>query len=100
MEHHPLSTVLVTLPEGMYTHAAIFIENRIGSKFTQTFSGPIQGNDGVEQPAGQTETMQKYLTKPLQMDQATIQNFQRLVARLRMPIRGPIIHTKVYGTSK
>ena len=37
----------VTLPEGMYTHAAIFIENRIGSKFTQTFSGPIQGNDGV-----------------------------------------------------
>ena len=37
----------VTLTEGLYTHAVILIENRIGSKFTETFSHPIQGNNAV-----------------------------------------------------
>ena len=37
----------VSLKEGAYTHAVILIENRIGSKLTQTFSQPIQGNNGV-----------------------------------------------------
>lgn len=37
----------VSLKEGSYTHAVILIANRISSKFTQTFSQPIQGNNGV-----------------------------------------------------
>lgn len=37
----------VTLTEGIYTHAVIVISNKIASKFTQTFTQPIQGNDGV-----------------------------------------------------
>ena len=37
----------VTLTEGNYSHAAILIENKIGSLFTQTFSQPIHGSNGV-----------------------------------------------------
>ena len=37
----------VTLVEGDYTHAVILIENRIGSKFLQSFTRPIHGDNGV-----------------------------------------------------
>ena len=43
----PILDGAVSLKEGSYTHAAIFIENKIASKFLQTFSQPIQGNNGV-----------------------------------------------------
>ena len=37
----------VSLSEGTYTHAVIVISNRITSKFTQNFTQPIQGKDGI-----------------------------------------------------
>ena len=43
----PILDGAVSLKEGSYTHAVILIENRISSKFVQTFSQPIQGNNGV-----------------------------------------------------
>jgi len=43
----PIVDGSVTLTEGNYSHATILIENKIGSKFTQTFSQPIHGSNGV-----------------------------------------------------
>lgn len=43
----PILDGSVTLKEGTYSHAVILVENRLGSKFVQTFSHPIQGNNGV-----------------------------------------------------
>jgi hypothetical protein len=43
----PILDGSATLKEGVYSHAIIMIENRVASKFTQTFNKPVQGNNGA-----------------------------------------------------
>ena len=37
----------ISLPEGTYTHAVLLVENYFDSKFTETYSAPLHGDDGI-----------------------------------------------------
>ena len=37
----------ISLTEGTYTHAVLLVENYFDSKFTETYSAPLHGDDGI-----------------------------------------------------